>query len=439
MSNIHTVVKGDTLSKIAKTSGMSVSELQNINHLPNPNKLAVGQEIVLKKETVLGFQALILDKDRNPIAALPYQFEFAGRMHKGSTGSDGLTQKIMTVSPQDQVRILVERLDKSLKEVASVVSGYGNKLVTLVSPSIKVKATTEKHPNLKLGELPNKKEKVAPLHDPKTKQPATTEKKDLGTKVTATKTPDGKPLAKVEGDIPDLSFLGDYAGGEVTNKDIEEAAKDLKCEPSLIYAIARQESGHSSFINIANRTVPTILYERHWFKKLTKPNKSSPSPYEEKYHDICGPAYHKSKNKTTGKKADKKTTIIDLVTGNEANADDIYGPPNIPQYKRLVKAYQLDKSAALQSCSWGKFQIMGFNYKSAGYDDVFGFVKAMCSGDPAHIKAFLKFAKSNAILLDGLRTKNYEKIAEGHNGASWKSINKDYASNIEKYSKEYKK
>ncbi|MDO8653132.1 MAG: N-acetylmuramidase domain-containing protein [Undibacterium sp.] len=63
----------------------------------------------------------------------------------------------------------------------------------------------------------------------------------------------------------------------------------------------------------------------------------------------------------------------------------------------------------------------------------------MCTGDPAHIKAFLKFAKSNAILLEGLRDNEYEKIAEGHNGASWKLINKDYASNIEKFSKEYKK
>lgn len=439
MSTVHTVVKGDTLGKISKTSGVSVSELQNINHLPDPNKLKIGQQISLKKEAVLGFQALILDKDRNPINGLAYQFEFAGRMTKGATGVDGLTQKIMTASPLDQVRILVERMDKSLKEVATVASGYGNKLVTLVSPSIKVEARTEPHPNLKPGELPSKKEKVKPIHDPKAKQPATTNKQDLGAKATPTKTTDGKPLTKVEGDIPDLSFLGEYVGGEVNNEDIESAAKDLKCEPSLIYAIARQESGHSSFIKIGDRTVPTILYERHWFRKLTKPNKSSPSPYEEKFHDICGPAYHKTKKQTTGKKSEKKTVLIDVMTGSEANPDDIYGPPNIPQYKRLVKAYQLNKSAVLQSCSWGKFQIMGFNYKSAGFDDVFGFVKAMCSGDPAHIKAFLKFAKSNAVLLDGLRNKNYEKIAEGHNGASWKTINKDYASNIEKYSKEYKK
>lgn len=439
MNNVHIVAKGDSLSKISKLTGVSIAELKTLNKLPDPNKLEIGQKIYLKKENVLGFRALILDKDRNPIKELAYQFEFAGRLIKGITGPDGLTKKIMTKTAEDQVRILLQRLDASFKEVAIVASGYGNKLVTLVSPSVKVEAKTEPHPNVTKGTLPKTKEKVAPIHDPKTKQTPTTGKKDLGVTAKVTKTPDGKPVVIVEGDIPDVSFLADYVGGEVTNQDIEDAAKDLKCDADLIFAIAKQESGHSSFLKIGTKTVPTILYERHWFRKLTKPSKSAPSPYEEKYHDICGPAYHIAKKKTIGKAAEKKSILVDQVTGEEAKAADIYGSPGLPQYRRLVKAYQLDKSAALQACSWGKFQIMGFNYKNAGFGDVFAFVKAMCSGDPAHIKAFLKFAKSNPILLDGLRKRNYEKIAEGHNGASWKTINKDYAKNIEKFSKEYKK
>ena len=145
----------------------------------------------------------------------------------------------------------------------------------------------------------------------------------------------------------------------------------------------------------------------------------------------------------TKREKDKKSKttweLVDATTGKTAEQDEIYSASGLPQYKRLVKAYQLDKSAALQSCSWGKFQIMGFNYKNAGYLDIFSFVKDMCTGDPAHIKAFLKFAKSNAILLEGLRNDDYEQIAEGHNGASWKAINSEYAKNIEKFSKEYKK
>ena len=95
MSNVHIVVRNDTLTKISKLHGVSIKELQTINHLPNPNKLDIGQRIMLKKEDVLGFQALILDLDRNPIAGLKYQFEFAGRVIKGTTETGGLSKQII--------------------------------------------------------------------------------------------------------------------------------------------------------------------------------------------------------------------------------------------------------------------------------------------------------------------------------------------------------
>ena len=424
MSNVHIVAKNDTLTKISKIYGVSIKELRTINHLPNPNKLDIGQSIMLKKEQVLGFQALLLDADRNPIKGLDYQFEFAGRIIKSVTDLGGLTKKIMTDSPEDQVRILVLRLDKSLKEIATVASGYGNKLVTLISPSIKVEAKTEKHPDVKPGQLPNRYEKPAPIHDPKTKQPPTSDKKDLGPKVTLTKTLDGKPLAKVEGDIPDLSFLGEYVGGEITKADIEAAAKELKCEAGLIYAIARQESAHSSFIKIGNRTVPMILYERHQFSRRSK------HAYDKSYPDISGPSYKRARK-------NKKGEWREIKTGKIVSLVDIYGPSGIAQYKRLVKAYQLDQNAALMACSWGKFQIMGFNYKAANFKNVKDFVRAMSKGDAEHMKAFLKFAKSNPTLLGGLRNNDFEKIAEGHNGEKWRSINPEYASNLKKFNSEY--
>ena len=53
MSDFYTVTKGDTLGKIAREHGTTVSELQKINQIKNPNRLSVGERLALKKEAVL--------------------------------------------------------------------------------------------------------------------------------------------------------------------------------------------------------------------------------------------------------------------------------------------------------------------------------------------------------------------------------------------------
>ena len=242
----------------------------------------------------------------------------------------------------------------------------------------------------------------------------------------------------------DLSFLGPYVGGDITQADIVSTAKELNCKPALIYAIAKQESGTSSFQMLCGRMVPVILYERHIFRNLTRPKKGQPSPYQLVDPEICGDAYHKVGNikdpqyDPKDPKHKKKLIRVDTSTKLPPVASDIYAVGQHANYERLCRAYKLDKSAALQSCSWGKYQIMGFNFDAKTQKDVFGFVRDMSSGEPAHIKAFLRFAKSTPLLLHGLQTDNYEEVAEGHNGASWRRTNPDYAKNIETYAKEYK-
>ncbi|HEY8099339.1 MAG TPA: N-acetylmuramidase domain-containing protein [Burkholderiaceae bacterium] len=412
MSNEHIVVKGDTLSKISKIYSVPISELKNINHLSHPNRLEIGQHIALKKENVLGLQALILDKDRNPVKGMAYQFEFSDRILKGVTGLDGLTQKIMTISPKDEVRILVERMDKSLKQIAAVTSGYGNKLVTLVSPSIKVEAKTELHPGTEHGKLPNKKEKGRPIYDPNTKQPATKEKKELGPKVTPTKTPDGKPLAKVEGDIPGLDFLDGYTGEKITDADYEAAAKELDCEVEVIKAIEKVESGGTTGFDNKNR--PLILFERHIFSR------NSARKYDATNPDISSKTGYKLKRKE------------DAVTA-DALAKDYYAVNSTSNYKRLAKAYQLDKDAALKACSWGKFQVLGENYKAVGFGSVREMVDAHVKGPKGHLKTFIGFIKSKK-LQKPMKDKNWEKIAQGYNGTGYKKFNYD-----KRIKKEYEK
>ncbi len=45
--NEHVVAKGESLSSIAKTYGVTVEDLKKANNISNPNKLEVGQKLVI--------------------------------------------------------------------------------------------------------------------------------------------------------------------------------------------------------------------------------------------------------------------------------------------------------------------------------------------------------------------------------------------------------
>lgn len=50
-ANVHIVVKGESLEKIAKSHGTTVPDLQKINRIPDPKKLQIGQQIQLRPAT----------------------------------------------------------------------------------------------------------------------------------------------------------------------------------------------------------------------------------------------------------------------------------------------------------------------------------------------------------------------------------------------------
>ena len=45
--NVHIVVKGDSLDKIAKANNTTSAELQKLNKITDPKKLQIGQQIIL--------------------------------------------------------------------------------------------------------------------------------------------------------------------------------------------------------------------------------------------------------------------------------------------------------------------------------------------------------------------------------------------------------
>lgn len=66
-------------------------------------------------------------------------------------------------------------------------------------------------------------------------------------------------------------------------------------------------------------------------------------------------------------------------------------------YARLAAAMEIDEHAALMSASWGLGQIMGENYRLAGYKSVEEMVQAFTEDEDNHLEAMIHFVKASGI------------------------------------------
>lgn len=79
-------------------------------------------------------------------------------------------------------------------------------------------------------------------------------------------------------------------------------------------------------------------------------------------------------------------------------------------------ASKLNPTIAMESTSWGLPQIMGFNYKLAGYQDVKSMVESFKVSEYNQIKGLLNFISSNKALYNAITAGDYEKTSEIYNG-----------------------
>lgn len=180
----------------------------------------------------------------------------------------------------------------------------------------------------------------------------------------------------------------------LTEQDYINAAKELGCEVAAIKAVSEVEAPKGGF-QVDGK--PTILFERHKFHEFTKGKYSKEFPYI-------------SNQRPGGYTKD--------------------------EHARLDKAAKLDRTAALKSASWGKFQIMGFNHGLVGFPVLQDFINAMYKSESEQLKAFVKFIKANK-LDDELRDKRWSDFARIYNGRNYhiNAYDKKMAAAYKKYSK----
>lgn len=170
----------------------------------------------------------------------------------------------------------------------------------------------------------------------------------------------------------------------LTEIDFQRAAKKLRCEVAAVKAVAEVESRGKGFYASG---FPVILFEKHIFRKYTQGRYNKSHPH---------------------------------LSGDAGG----YGAAGQNQINKFNEAFGLNPTAAMKACSWGKFQIMGFNHEVCGYEDVGSFVDAMKESEGKQLDAFIEFVIGNGLGIH-LRTKNWAAFAKGYNGAGYRKNNYD--------------
>lgn len=202
---------------------------------------------------------------------------------------------------------------------------------------------------------------------------------------------------------------------KLTDEQIREIAVENDVEYGVIKAIYQVESRGSGFLNDEQ---PKILFERHiFYRELQKlgfitlsnqmckldPSLCHKSPTEKGKYGSVNEQHNRLKN------------AQNLLLKARPDADE--------HLQAIVR------DCALKACSWGLGQIMGFNYRLAGYDSLQNFINAMYDSEKAQLQAMIGFLKS-AGLLKAMRNKDWHSIARGYNGVAYRKF--DYHNKLAK-------
>ena len=177
--------------------------------------------------------------------------------------------------------------------------------------------------------------------------------------------------------------------------EIDNYADILGVDKNVLKSIAIKEAKASGFTPSGKCL---ILYERHIFHRYAtaKFGKGKVSEWSKKNPNICFPT------------RDPKAYM-----GGER------------EWTRLDQAKNWDAETALISCSWGMFQIMGFNFGLAGYKHVGVFVSDMCKSEKKHLEALTNLIKNSDPLYRAIKSKNFPLIARYYNGPNYSANNYD--------------
>lgn len=178
----------------------------------------------------------------------------------------------------------------------------------------------------------------------------------------------------------------EQGGGIVGTGDfIQTAARKIGCEMATLQAILEVESSGEAY-DKKGRLI--ILPEKHKFWRYLPKSLRNKA----RMKGLATPKWSRSNYKGLG------------------------GSGSDRRWLRLRNMVAMHERAALKSASYGKAQIMGFNYKLCRYGDVTSFVLALAQHEDNQDEAFVNFLLGVGLAED-LRQRDFKAIARRYNGS----------------------
>lgn len=174
----------------------------------------------------------------------------------------------------------------------------------------------------------------------------------------------------------------------LTKDQITNSAAKVGLDYATVAAVASVETSGSGMCPQTN--FPTILFEGHIFSRLTNHIYDSTNP------TISYPKWTRQ----------------------------FYGKNQVEENARLQTAVKLNRDAALQSASYGLFQIMGFNFSDCGCSSIQEFVNKNCAGEQSQLDLFLVFIQKKGYV-SFLKNQDWTSFAKNYNGPDFKLNNYD--------------
>lgn len=173
-----------------------------------------------------------------------------------------------------------------------------------------------------------------------------------------------------------------------TDAALAAAAHRLGCDESAIRAVAEVEAPRGAWLPSGE---PEILFEAHKFGLFTG-HKHEKKPWPKWAIDAAEAAYGR------GPRPGDPWAILSRREWKPGT----YGPLAV-QHARMQAAASFDRDAALRAASWGLFQILGDNWRQAGFESLQAFVNAMYRDVDAHLEAFVAYILADGRLSGALR------------------------------------